>query len=192
MAGKRPPLAEEGGEELERRRTETRFLRLENMLSGARAEDVALVRSSSLSGGGDVDAMAMAMAIIEDDVRHAFQDAMREAISSALLLDDASDDGRGGVRGVVGGSCFRGGRRDGDDDDAGCSELSLGRSADSVNNAASGEFDPGRAGATVSPEPQADTLRRKRISGSNITPAGPGSNSPNDDDREAPTKRVTW
>jgi hypothetical protein len=72
LAGKRPPLAEEGGEELERRRTETRFLRLENMLSGARAEDVALVRSSSLSGGGDVDAMAMA--IIEDDVRHAFQE----------------------------------------------------------------------------------------------------------------------
>ncbi len=111
------------------------------------------------------------------------RNAMREAISSALLLDDASDDGRGGVRGVVGGSCFRGGRRDGDDDDAGCSELLLGRSADSVNNAASGEFDPGRAGATVSPEPQADTLRRKRISGSNITPAGPGSNSPDDDDR---------
>jgi hypothetical protein len=76
LVGKRPPLAEEGGEELERRRTETRFLRLENMLSGARAEDVALVRSSSLSGGGDVDAMAMAMAmaIIEDDVRHAFQE----------------------------------------------------------------------------------------------------------------------
>jgi hypothetical protein len=59
----------------------------------------------------------------------------------------------------------------------------LGRSADSVNNAASGEFDPVRAGVTVSPEPQADTLRRKRISGSNITPAGPGSNSPDDDDR---------
>jgi hypothetical protein len=74
LAGKRPPLAEEGGEELERRRTETRFLHLENMLSGARAEDVALVRSSSLSGGGDVDAMAMAMAIIEDDVCHAFQE----------------------------------------------------------------------------------------------------------------------
>ena len=143
LAGKRPPLAEEGGEELEHRRTETRFLRLENMLSGARAEDMALVRdrgsssgsgesddddddgwiastiggllaifrgtssssssSSSLSGGGDVDAMAMAMAIIEDDVRHAFQDAMREAISSALLLDDASDDGDGGGTGGGGG-----------------------------------------------------------------------------------------
>jgi hypothetical protein len=103
LAGKRPPLAEEGGEELEHRRTETRFLRLENMLSGARAEDMALVRSSSLSGGGDVNAMAMAMVIIEDDVRHAFQDAMREAISSALLLDDASDDGNGGGTGGGGG-----------------------------------------------------------------------------------------
>jgi hypothetical protein len=48
-------------------------------------------------------AMAMAMAIIEDDVRHAFQDAMREAISSALLLDDASDDGDGGGTGGGGG-----------------------------------------------------------------------------------------
>jgi hypothetical protein len=53
---------------------------------------------------------------------------------------------------------------------------------DSVNNAVSGEFDPGRVGATVSPEPQADSSR-KRISGPNVTPAGPGSNSPND--REA-------
>ena len=35
----------------------------------------------------------------------------------------------------------------------------------------SGGFDPGRAGATVSPEPQANTLlRRKRISGPNVTP----------------------
>jgi hypothetical protein len=43
------------------------------------------------------------MAIIEDDVHHAFQDAMREAISSALLLDDASDDGDGGGTGGGGG-----------------------------------------------------------------------------------------
>jgi hypothetical protein len=42
---------------------------------------------------------------------------------------------------------------------------------------------PGRASTTVSPEPQADTLlRRKRISGPNVTPAGPESNSPDDDD----------
>ena len=35
----------------------------------------------------------------------------------------------------------------------------------------SGGFDPGRAGATVSPEPQADTLlRRKRILGPNVMP----------------------
>ena len=41
---------------------------------------------------------------------------------------------------------------------------------------------------TVSPEPQADTLlRRKRISGPNVTPAGPGSNSPDDDvDEDGP------
>ncbi len=72
---------------------------------------------------------------------------------------------------------------------------SSGRSADSANNAASGEFDPGRAGVTVSPEPQADTLLRcKRISGPNVTPARPGSNSPeddddNDDDDETPGER---
>ena len=51
---------------------------------------------------------------------------------------------------------------------------------DSVNNAVSGEFDPGRVGATVSPEPQADSSC-KRISGPNVTPAGPESNLPNDD-----------
>jgi hypothetical protein len=47
---------------------------------------------------------------------------------------------------------------------------------------------PGLAGATVSPEPQADTLLcRKRISGPNVTPAGPGSNSPDDDvDEDGP------
>jgi hypothetical protein len=44
---------------------------------------------------------------------------------------------------------------------------------------------PGQAGGTVSPEPQADTLlRRKRISGPNVTPSGPESNSPDDDDND--------
>jgi hypothetical protein len=42
------------------------------------------------SGCDDVDAIATM--IVEDDVRHAFQDAMREAVSSALLLDDNDDD----------------------------------------------------------------------------------------------------
>ena len=56
LAGKRLPLAEEGGEELERRRTETRFLSLENMLSGARAEDMALGRwRRRRDGDGDGD-----------------------------------------------------------------------------------------------------------------------------------------
>ena len=48
-------------------------------------------------------------------------------------------------------------------------------------SAAAAEFDPGRVGATVSPEPQADSSR-KRISGPNVTPAGPESNLPDDDD----------
>ncbi|KAL3803107.1 hypothetical protein ACHAW5_001971 [Stephanodiscus triporus] len=114
----------------------SRFVYVENVLSNARAEDVAFVRrrgspghgdvdvedgidvddddddddgwrsstrralleifrgttlsSPSVDGGDDVDVVATM--IIEDDVRHAFQDAMREAVSSALILEEDDDD----------------------------------------------------------------------------------------------------